>query len=173
MNNATLRILLAAASLCGAAGLARAETVVFACTASNGAVTFTNHQTGDNCEKLLSGPDLAPAADTALKAPVDPVVVAESAPPAQQEAPVATPAVAVAPRATRAPRGPLIQPPAVMQQPRNALETRLAQLRASAIQQTNDAYLSGQQPAGVNRAVNRRYLMISRADYQAANGVTP
>ena len=53
-----------------------------------------------------------------------------------------------------------------------ALDQQTADADWTAIQQTGDSYLSSQPLSGVNRAVNRRYLMINRSQYQQAMGVS-
>jgi len=150
----------AVAAVAGLAGLARADNAVYACTDASGRLELSNAPGGNHCEKLLSGPE-APAQAAAA--------AAARAAPSRPSA--GAPAAATA-RASAAPVRPaLVPPPQPTPQPRNDYEARLAQTRDASIQQTSDAYASGQPSSGINRAVGRRYLMINRSDYQRGLGM--
>lgn len=146
--------LVAAVSLC-AANSARAENAMYSCTDANGVVALTNVPTGPSCQQLFeySAPTPAPQPTAAVAqlgvAPAHVVAEVGANAPASNAAPV-----------KRA-------------QPKASTKDRLAQRRNDAIQQTRDALASGQPVAGLNPAVNRRYLMTNRADYQRVNGVVP
>jgi len=178
MNKRSLEILMAMAVLAGAAGAARAESAVYACTSDTGVVSYTNHMDNGQCVKLLSGADVAPTIEVAPPSGAPAMLAdqssAEAAPSAAASAatpppPDATPA---APK-SRSAHAPLIAPQAIAPLPRNARESLLAQRRDQVIRQTGDAYLSDQPNGTVNRAVGRRYLMVNRSTYQQSIAVTP
>jgi hypothetical protein len=171
-----LGILVAAGASFAATALATDNTV-YSCTDANGSVSLTNVSTGSNCELLLSytpPPPAAPAAPAAAEASAGPsaplaTVITNAAPRIQAQA---------EPRPATAPRdfsrdAEIVDVQVPKMQPTTPLQMRLALRRDAVVQQTRDAYASGQQAPGMNRAVNRRYLMTNRAEYQQANGVTP
>ena len=163
MKIAILGLALLAGAAIGVAAPAHAENAMYTCQDSSDVVALTNVPQGADCEKLFSYASPAPSAQaTAQPAAVAPVarVASNPAQPASVGAgssakPVAAPAAA---NATR---------------PHPVSKSLMEQRRDDAIQQTRDAYNAGQAMAGVNPAVNRRYLMTSRLEYQKAIGAIP
>jgi hypothetical protein len=143
MKKVNPEILVAIGALLGAAGFAHADNAVYSCVSANGVESLTNMPNGGNCKQLFSYTPPPPAANE-VTAPA---------------APAAAPADA------------LVNGQPALRQPRTPGEQRLAQRRDAAIEQTRLAYSSDQPPPGMNRAVNRRYLMTNRAAYQKAIGV--
>jgi hypothetical protein len=178
MNKRSLEILMTMTVLAGAAGMARAENAVYACTSDTGVVSYTNHMDNGQCLKLLSGADIAPTAEASapVGAPADAADQAASAAAPAVAAAASTaqsPIVPPSPQKPRDARAPLVAPQATAPQPRNAREALLAQRRDQVIRQTADAYLTDQPNGGANRAVGRRYLMVNRSTYQQSIAVTP
>jgi hypothetical protein len=161
-------ILVTIGALLSLAGLAHADNAVYACVNANGVESLTNVPNSGNCKQLFSYTPPPPAANEVTAPPAP----ASATPTHADSAPVAA-SVAIAPvAADRAARKPALvngQPP--LRQPRTPGEQRLAQRRDTVIEQTRLAYGSDQPPPGMNRAVNRRYLMTNRAAYQKAIGV--
>lgn len=159
MNKSALAFALAASAAALMASPARAENAMYSCTDADGVVQLTNVPTGSQCEKLFS-----------YAAPV----AATPAPAQQAEAAsvhrIAEVPVAAAPAAAGADGSANRSKPSTSATPRTAAQATQAQRREDAIQQTRDAYAAGQAFAGANPAVNRRYLMTNRADYQKAIG---
>jgi hypothetical protein len=143
---------------------------MYSCVGADGAAMLTNVPTGPKCEKLFD-----------YQAPAEPApVVANPAP-----APVAAAPVIVAQTAT--PAAPASAPtrdkakkpddgsadPAAGGVTRRTAELRQAQRRDAAVQETAAAYANGQPAAVQNPAVNRRYLMTTRAAFVTSNGTKP
>jgi hypothetical protein len=166
-----LAVLIAVAATLAAAKPALAENAMYSCTDANGAVSLTNVPTNGQCEKLFSYAAPAPEAASAPAAPVAAVAPAAATVATIGRRSAGPDAAAEQPEAAARPA--LNASPLVAMQPRTPTQVRMAQRREEAIQQTRDAYASGQGDAGVNRAVNRRYLMTNRAEYMQVNGVTP
>lgn len=164
----TLLPALAATAL--AAGIAHADNAMYSCTDARGTAQLTNVPTSDQCEKLFNYQAPAPEA----KAPVAAAPAPRSAAPvAQASAQAAAPADASATPADPD-REPSAAPPAVPGTlERMAATQRLSDRRTAVQQQTANAYASGQPASVANRAVNRRYLATSRAEYVTANGTHP
>jgi len=158
-------ILVAIGALLGAVALAHADNAVYSCINANGVESLTNVPNGENCKQLLSYTPPPPAANEATDMPV----AASPAAPAHADSgpivPVAAPTVQTSRKAALV----NAQPP--LRQPRTPGEQRLAQRRDAAIEQTRLAYSGDPSLPGMNRAVNRRYLMTNRASYQKAIGV--
>jgi hypothetical protein len=148
-----------------AAGVAPAENAVYSCVNANGVESLTNVPNGGNCTQLFTYKAPPPPANEVATPPPATPSLADSTPAASAEvAAVAVPVERVS-RQRDLVNG---QPPVA--QPRTPLEQRLAQRRADAIEQTRAAYNSDLPLVGMNRAVNRRYLMTNRAAYQMAIG---
>ncbi len=161
--------LVAVSAILAVAGLVRADNAVYSCTDANGVESLTNVPNAGNCKQLFSYTPPAPAAIAAPMVPVAPAAPARDDSNSAIGSAAAVPAAAPVDRVSRKPALVNGQPPIV--QPRTPLEQLLAQRRAAAIEQTRVAYSSEMPPAGMNRAVNRRYLMTNRAAYQKAIGV--
>ena len=162
----------AAALACGAilaAGFVHTENAVYSCVDARGVKTLTNVPSGGKCTQLFSyqAPPPVPATPAAPAAGA----AASVAPAGSARAGGAVPAVAASPAERPNRKAALVngQPPTAL--PRSPLEERLAQRRDDAIEQTRAAYASDTPLTGMNRAVNRRYLMTNRAAYQKAIGV--
>jgi hypothetical protein len=147
--------LLALGATFGATGVAHAENAMYSCADDAGVVSLTNVPTGSNCEKLFSY--AAPAAEPAAA----PAAIAVSAPAAH---------VAVV-GSTRAATSATTESSADAQSDKALAKPAIAQRRDDAIAATRAAYAMGQPMAAGNPAVNRRYLMTNRADYQRTYGV--
>ena len=153
-------------TLCGVDGLARADNAVYSCVSANGVESLTNVPNGGQCKQLFTYTP-PPAANEVTGSPAAAPARADSTPAAASVA--IAPAMAPADRGTRKPA--LVNGQAPLRQPGTPGEQRLAQRRDAALEQTRLAYGSDQPPPGMNRAVNRRYLMTNRAAYQKAIGV--
>jgi hypothetical protein len=160
MKTTLLGTLIAVGATFVAGAPARAENAMYSCSDANGVVALTNVPTDSSCEKLFAYEAPPPSVPTAEAA-------ASSAPPRTSVAPAMAAAAISAQSAVAADPEPDAQPTS------NATKPLMAQRRDDAIQRTREAYLSGQPAVGMNPAVNRRYLMISRPDYQRIVGVTP
>ena len=147
-----------------AAGLIRAEDAVYSCVNAQGVTSITNVPNGGDCTQLFTYKAPPPPENAVVTPPAVPSLV--------DSTPAASAAVAPAPapvaRVSRQRQLVSGQPPVA--QPRTPLEQRLAQHRDAVIEQTRAAYNSDLPIAGMNRAVNRRYLMTNRAAYQMAIG---
>jgi hypothetical protein len=164
--NIKLPVLLLAAAALGGTVAAHAENTMYACTAADGTVSYTNVPSGTSCEKMFSYAAAAPEAP----APV----VAAPAP--------AAPAIAVAPAAAAEPAATTGREPTAKKArtrtgadgrpaPRTPREQSSAQRSDDARAQVADAMARGTKVA--NPATSRRYLMTNRADYMQANGIQP
>jgi len=162
-------VLTAVGAIMAVAGLVRADNAVYSCVDANGVESLTNVPSGGNCKQLFSYTPPAPTANEVAVAPVAPAAPARADSTPTAGSAVVAPAAAPVDRLSRKPALVNGQPPIVP--PRTPLEQRLAQRREAAIEQTRLAYSSDLPPAGMNRAVNRRYLMTNRAAYQKAIGV--
>ena len=160
MKTRLLGVLFAVVAALGTIAAA-AENATYECTGANNEVKFTNVPSGSYCVKVLTY--VAPVA----AAPVASTAAADAS---QQTAVADTRAAAGDGDADKA-IGASAEPTSSL--PGAARDARLAQRRADAIQETRDAYMTDKPLSGANPAVNRRYLMITRADYQRAVGVTP
>jgi hypothetical protein len=159
VNKTALALALAVGGAALLASPARAENAMYSCTDADGVVQLTNVPTGSQCEKLFSY--AAPVAATPAQAPQAEVATVHRV----GEVPAASSPAAAGGNA------PATRPtPSASATPRNAAQAAQAQRREDAIQQTRDAYAAGQAFAGANPAVNRRYLMTNRSDYQKAIG---
>jgi hypothetical protein len=160
--NIKLPVLLLAAAALGGSVAAHAENTMYACTAADGTVSYTNVPSGTSCEKMFSYAAAAPEA----RAPVV----------------AAAPAIEVAPAAAAEPAAAIQREPTAKKArtradaqgspaPRSPREQSSAQRRDDARTQVADAMARGTKVA--NPATSRRYLMTSRADYMQANGIQP
>jgi hypothetical protein len=163
VKTALLGLVLVVGASAAASFPAYAENAMYSCEDANGVVELTNVPQGTNCEKLFSY-----TAPVQVAAPaVQPVALsAQAAQMAALPAPAASSSASVRTEA-RAKPAPV---PAAAATPRSASKSLLAQRRDDVIQQTREAYAAGQAMAGANPAVNRRYLMTSRVEYQKAIG---
>ncbi len=146
-------------------GLAGADNAVYSCVDANGVESLTNVPMGGTCKRLFTYTMPTPPANE-VAMPAAPPPAASTA--AAGSAPI-MPTAAPAEHASR--KAPLVNGQSPTALPHSPREARLAQRRDAAIEQTRAAYNSDQPVAGMNRAVNRRYLMTSRAAYQKAIGV--
>jgi type IV secretory pathway VirB10-like protein len=152
------------------AATARAEHAMYSCIGADGAAMLTNVPTGAKCEKLFdyqAPAEPAPVAANPAPAPAAaaPVAVAQAAPPV---APASAPPRDKAKKPTDA-----AADGAADGFGRRAAELRQAQRRDAAVQETAAAYANGQPAAVQNPAVNRRYLMTTRAAFVTSNGTKP
>jgi hypothetical protein len=156
VKTALISTLLAVGATFAATGPANAENAMYSCVDANGVVALTNVPTGADCEKLFSytapapAPTVAPATASAATTPAHVATfVASTTEPASSETDSA----------------------ADSDSPKTLTKPAIAQRRDDILQATRAAYQMGQPLAAGNPAVNRRYLMTNRADYQRANGV--
>jgi hypothetical protein len=155
VKTALIGTLLAVGATLGATGVVHAENAMYSCADANGVVSLTNVPTGSNCEKLFSY--AAPAPEPAAA----PAATAASAPTAHVAVVGITSSGATA-STDASDDG---------QGKKAPMRVSAAQRRDDAIAATRAAYAMGQPMAAGNPAVNRRYLMTTRADYQRAYGV--
>jgi hypothetical protein len=164
MNRFITVALITVGTILGTA-LARADNAVYSCVDAYGVESLTNVPIDANCKRLFTYTMPTPPANETT-APATPAPAASTAAAASTAVAHAAAPVERANRKTA-----LVNGQAPTAAPRTPLEERLAQRRDVAIEQTRAAYSSDLPLVGMNRAVNRRYLMTNRAAYQKAIGV--